>query len=88
MDDTFKPVSVHAVRVLARLAARRKVEAELRDEGVKPTFVRHALINERARTYLDQHPELLQVAEERARLLGLFERKAKRPKPKVTWLAK
>jgi hypothetical protein len=63
MDDTFKPVSVHAVRLLARLAAKRMVEAELKDEGHHVTFVRPALINERARAYLDQHPELLKVAQ-------------------------
>ena len=49
MAEKFKPVSVHAVRVLARLAARRKVEAELKDEGVHAYLFRPAIINERAR---------------------------------------
>jgi hypothetical protein len=65
------------------LAAKRAVEAELREEGVHAYLVRPAILSERARTYLNDHPELLKVAEDRARLMGLFERKPKRPRPKI-----
>ena len=81
--EPFRQISIHAVRLLARLAAKRAIEAELREEGRHATLVRPAEINERARAYLDQHPELLKVAEERARLLKLFERQPKRPRPKL-----
>jgi hypothetical protein len=72
-EEPFRPVSVHAVRVLARLATKRAIEAEIKDQGVHPWLVRLSEINDRARVYLAQHPELLEQAEEKARLLGLFE---------------
>jgi len=83
MTSSFEHVSRHAIAVLAKLAARKAIEAELKDKGVHVYLVRPAILNERARTYLNDHPELLKVAEERARLMGLFERKPKRPRPKV-----
>jgi hypothetical protein len=79
-EEPFRPVSVHAVRVLARLATKRAIEAEIKDQGVHPWLVRLWEINDRARVYLAQHPELLEQAEEKARLLGLFERQPKRPR--------
>ena len=78
-------ISIHAVRVLARLAAKRAVEAELRAKGIRVTLVPPREIKEQADVYLSQHPELIDQAKERARLMGLFERKPKpkRPKPRM-----
>jgi len=47
-----------AVKVKARFAAKKAVEAELRSKGVRVTLVRPAEINERAKADLDAHPEL------------------------------
>jgi hypothetical protein len=88
MASSFEHVSRHAIAVLARLAARRAIEAELKDKGVRVYLVRPAEIKDRARTYLELHPELYAQAEERARLLKLFEKKPKRPRPNVEFLAK
>src|SRR5262249_1495554 len=60
----------HAINVLARLAAKRAVQDELRSQGVRVTLVRPAEIAERAKVYLEQHPELYQQALERALRMG------------------
>jgi len=64
--DTFQPISASAVHVLARLAARKAVQEELRSQGVKPTQVKPAEIGAMAQAYLSQHPELWRTALERA----------------------
>jgi hypothetical protein len=52
----------NTAELLARLAARRAVEAELRAEGLRP---QPAEITEQTRAYLEQHPELYEQALER-----------------------
>jgi hypothetical protein len=59
-----------AVMVLARLAAKRAVQAQLRDQGARVSLVPYAEIIRLAREYLDSHPELYQQALERAQRLG------------------
>jgi hypothetical protein len=83
MTSSFEHISIHAVKVLARMAAKRAVEAELKAKGVRVTLVRPAEIATQIRAYLDQHPELVDQAKDRARLLGFFEKKPKRPRPKI-----
>jgi len=68
--DTFLPISASAVHVLARLAARKAVQEELRAQGVRPTQVRPTEISAKAQAYLANHPELWRVALERAQHLG------------------
>ena len=68
----FKLVGTHAVNVLARLAAKRAVQDELRSEGIRVTLVKPADIAAQAKVYLEQHPELYQEALERALHLGLI----------------
>jgi hypothetical protein len=80
MSSSFEHVSVRAIKVLARLAARKAITEELRAQGVRTSLVRPSIINERASVYLDEHPELMALAEERARALKLFEPKPRRPK--------
>jgi len=76
--DTFRPISHFAVNALARLAARRAVCAQLREEGVHPTFVKPAIINAKANEYLAKHPELYERAHETAQKLGMYEKQRKR----------
>jgi short-subunit dehydrogenase len=59
MARHFKPVGTHAIHVLARLAAKRAVQDELRAQGVRVTLVRPAEIAERAVRYLEQRAKLL-----------------------------
>jgi deoxyribodipyrimidine photolyase-like uncharacterized protein len=66
----FKPIGTHAIAILARLAAKRAVQDELRAQGVRVTLVRPAEITERAKVYLEQHPELYRQALERAKQMG------------------
>jgi hypothetical protein len=72
--DTFQPISATAVHVLARLAAKKAVQDELRSQGVRVSLVRPAEISVRANDYLRQHPELYQEALVRAQLMGCFEK--------------
>jgi len=54
--------------VLARLAARKAVQEELRSEGVRVTLVKPSEIGAKAQVYLADHPELYQEALERSDL--------------------
>jgi hypothetical protein len=56
-----------AVMQLARLAAKRAVQDQLRAQGVRVSLVLPAEIMRRAREYLDAHPAIYQQALERAR---------------------
>src|SRR4029077_12237996 len=60
----------HAINFLARSAAKKTVVEQLRAQGVRVTLVRPAEITERARVYLEEHPELYQQAFERAQRMG------------------
>jgi len=46
--DTFQPISASAVHVLARTAARKAVQEELRSEGVRVSLVKPSDISVRA----------------------------------------
>jgi hypothetical protein len=59
-----------AVALLARLAAKRAVQDQLRAQGVRVSLVPPAEIMRQAREYLANHPELYQLALERAHKLG------------------
>jgi hypothetical protein len=78
LPDTFQPVSVHAVMVLARLAAKRQVKSALAGEGIRVSMVRHSEIMERARAYLDANPKLYDEARELAQRLGMYQRPSRR----------
>jgi hypothetical protein len=77
---TFKHISVHMVRILARMAAKKAVQEQLRSEGVRLTLVSPREINERATTYLHDHPEVWREALARAHQIDEAEgqRKEKR----------
>ena len=67
---SFSHIGNHAINVLARLAAKNVVKEQLRDQGVRLTLVPIRDITEKARVYLEQHPELYQQALERAKQMG------------------
>ena len=72
MAKQFSHIGNHAINVLARLAARKAVQEELRSQGVRVTLVKPADIAAQAKVYLEQHPELYQQALERALRMGLI----------------
>jgi hypothetical protein len=72
--DTFQPISASAVHVLARLAAKKAVQEELRSQGVRVSLVKPAEISVKAQAYLQSHPELIDDAKARAFRLGMFEK--------------
>jgi NAD(P)-dependent dehydrogenase (short-subunit alcohol dehydrogenase family) len=81
MANSFEHISISAVKVLARLAAKRAVQAELRAAGIRVTLVKPAAINSRAMEYLASHPELYVAAHERAKRMiaeGVFGKRAQR----------
>jgi hypothetical protein len=55
--NSFEHISITAVKVLARLAAKRIVQAQLRDQGVRVTLVKPAEISALAGELLAQHPD-------------------------------
>jgi hypothetical protein len=71
--NTFRPISASAVHVLARLAARKAVQEELRSQGVRVSLVKPADISAKAQVYLADHPELFKEALERAQRLRLYD---------------
>ena len=74
----FRPISVSAAAVLARLAAKKAVQEQLRAEGVRVSLVKPAEISVKAHAYLQSHPELYVEAKDRALRLGLFEKRRRK----------
>jgi hypothetical protein len=62
-----------AVTTFARLAAKRAVQDNLRAQGVRVSLFPIAEIMRQAREYLDNHPELYQLALERALRIGYID---------------
>jgi hypothetical protein len=78
---SLSPIGISAVKVLARLAAKRIVQAKLREQGVRVTLFPHAELMRQAAEYLANHPELYQQALERAQRMtadGVFGKRAPR----------
>jgi len=63
------------LNILARLAAKKAVQGQLRAEGVRVSLVQPAEISVKAHAYLQSHPELYVEAKDRALRLGLFEKR-------------
>ena len=73
--NAFSPIFISAVKVLARLAAKRAVQQQLRDQGVRVTTYPYAELMRQAHEYLSNHPELYVAALERAKRMtvdGVF----------------
>ena len=71
-----------SVGIYARLIAKKAVEQELRELGLRVTLVPPREINERATAYIASHPEIWAQALERARQIDEAEkaRRARRRK--------
>jgi len=76
--DTFQPIGASAVHVLARMAARKAVQEELRSQGVRVSLVKPSEISVKAQAYLQSHPELYREALERAQRLGMYEKRRRK----------
>jgi hypothetical protein len=79
--NSFEHISIGAVKTLARLAAKRAVQANLRDQGVRVSLYPYADLMRLAGEYLGNHPELYQQALERAKRTiaeGVFGKRAQR----------
>ena len=61
-DYEFQHIGVCAVHILARLMAKKAVQEQLHNAGVRALYVRPSEINERARAYLHEHPEIWREA--------------------------
>jgi hypothetical protein len=62
----------HAINVLARLAAKKQVQEELRERGVRVSLVKPAEIAAQTERYLAHHPEVYLKAVDRALQMGLI----------------
>ena len=69
MAEASQQISVFAVNVLARQAAKKAVQAELRARGDRRLVPVREMVA-RAKDYLAGHPELYVEARERARQIG------------------
>ena len=76
--NQFPHIGNHAINVLARLAAKRALQEELRSQGVRVSLVKPAELSVKAQVYLTDHPELYRAALERAQRLGLYEKPRRR----------
>jgi hypothetical protein len=74
----FKPISHHAINALARLAARRAVVAELRDQGHRVGLIKASTISAKANEYLATHPDLYRQAHATAELFRMGDRYKRR----------
>jgi hypothetical protein len=74
MADPFQQISVFAVNVLARQAAKKAVKEQMRAEGRRVTLVPPVEIAQKANEYLALNPELYDEARERAQRLKLYDK--------------
>jgi DNA invertase Pin-like site-specific DNA recombinase len=77
--NSLSPIGISAVKILARLAAKRAVQENLRAQGVRVSLFPHAELRRQAAEYLSSHPELYQQALERAQRMiaeGVFGKRA------------
>jgi hypothetical protein len=73
LPETFQHISVHMIRILARLQAKRLVQEQLRNEGVRLSLVPPREISELATAYLRDHVEVWKEAIARAHKLDEME---------------
>ena len=79
--NSFEHISITGVKVLARLAAKRAVQAKMKEAGIRVSLVKPAIINEQATAYLAQHPELYDQAKPRIERMiaeGVFGKRVQR----------
>ena len=79
--DEIMRLQRQAVATLARLAAKKAVQDQLRAQGVRVSLVPPAEVMRQAAEYLNKHPELYRQALERAKRMtaeGVFGKRAQR----------
>ena len=67
--NAFQQLGASAIKVLARLEARKAAKEQLRQRGIRD--YRHVELLQRASEYLAAHPELYEVALARAWQMGM-----------------
>ena len=72
---SFSHTGTSAINVLARLAAKKAVQEQLRADGVRVTLVPPREIAERATAYLKANPHLYEEAIQRALRMGLIKQR-------------
>jgi hypothetical protein len=73
MAKPSKPIGAVAINVLARVAAKKAVQEQLKAQGVRVALVKPADIAAQAKAYLDANPHLYEEAYSRAWRMGLIE---------------
>jgi len=81
--NSFSHLGAAAIKVLAKQAAIQLVKCELQRQGIRVHSVPMRDIQLRACALVDERPELIAQAAERAQRLGLVERTTQ----KAAWLA-
>jgi hypothetical protein len=69
MTKSFQHIGPAAIKILARLEARKAAKEQFRARGVK--FYKHVELLRQAAEYLAAHPELYEVALARAWQMGM-----------------
>ena len=67
--NAFQQLGTAAIKVLARLEARKAAKEQFRQRGIRD--YRHIELLQQAREYLAAHPELYEVALARAWQMGM-----------------
>ena len=75
--NSFSHLGAAAIKVLAKQAAIQLVKCELQRQGIRVHSVPMRDIQIRAHALVDERPELIAEAAERAERLGLTERKSR-----------
>jgi hypothetical protein len=70
--NSFSHLGAAAIKVLAKQAAIQLVKCELQRQGIRVHSVPMRGIHIRACAYVDEHPEMIAQAAERAQRLGLL----------------
>ena len=71
MTKSFQHIGPAAIKILARLEARKAAKEQFRQRGIRD--YRHVELLRQASEYLAQHPELYEVALARAWEMGMVE---------------
>ena len=71
----FQPIGAVAINVLARVAAKKAVQEQLKAQGVRVTLVKPAEIAAQAKAYLEANPHLYEEAIQRALRMGLIKQR-------------
>jgi hypothetical protein len=72
MAKPFKPIGAVAITVLARIAAKKAVQEQLKAQGLRVALVKPADLAEQAKAYLDANPHLYEEALQRAKRMGMI----------------